>query len=387
MDAYERLVHYAEVSAESELSRAPLSVYKLSNATVHRRNKAVNWINVITSLTGCNIETKHTCIHIFDMYVASFFVEDRKPIENWKFVSLTAAAASLIGTKIHYSKKALTVESFPYFQAHDLVNCERLILEKIDYNIDPSYSSVSFIKCILHVWPGCKTRHEELQKEAFILADKFVLSFESVQYSPMTIAVSALLLAFLKLDIDSSEWLQSLPSRCYSSVDASGCKVVDKCLESFIACNQSVGESTCTDKLSNNSPTTVTAMIENKLSITTTIIDAIPTPSITPSVENLGCDNFEATKEMINEAANYGSNDRNKDYEVNEVTGNTFAPIQIHSSSSQHNLPDGIMELKRPVPRSLGLESRKRDLKRTLNNDGEVCPVCPVKIQKKEDLI
>ena len=78
---------------------------------------------------------------------------------------------------------------------------------------------------------------------------------------------------------------------------------------------------------------------------------------------------------------------RNKDYEVNEVTGNTFAPIQIHSSSSQHNLPDGIMEVKRPVPRSLGLESRKRDLKRTLNNDGEVCPVYPVKIQKKADLI
>ena len=48
MDAYERLVHYAEVSAESELSRAPLSVYKLSNATIHRRNKAVNWINVVS---------------------------------------------------------------------------------------------------------------------------------------------------------------------------------------------------------------------------------------------------------------------------------------------------------------------------------------------------
>lgn len=52
MDAYQRLVHYAEISAESELSRAPLSIYNLSDATVHRRNKAVNWINVVSLQLG-----------------------------------------------------------------------------------------------------------------------------------------------------------------------------------------------------------------------------------------------------------------------------------------------------------------------------------------------
>merc|ERR1719197_1358252 len=123
-------------------------------------------------------------------------------------------------------------------------------------------------------------------------------------------------------------------------------------------------------------------MIENKLSITATTIDAISTPSITPTVENLGCDNFEAKKEMTNESENYGSNDRNKHYEVHEVIGNTFAPI--HSSSSQHNLHDGTIELKRPVPRTLDLESRQREMKRTLNNDEEVCPA---KIRKKADPI
>ena len=78
MDAYERLVHYAEVSAESELSRAPLSVYKLSNATVHRRNKAVNWIKIVCSYSlAFNISIGILCayslaISIFVKIVCSY---------------------------------------------------------------------------------------------------------------------------------------------------------------------------------------------------------------------------------------------------------------------------------------------------------------------------
>jgi len=249
-------------------------------------------------------------------------------------------------------KKALTVESFPYFHSHDLVNCERLVLEKLDYSVDPCYSPICFMKYMLHLWPGHKSRQEELMQEATGLVDKFILSFESIQYSPMTIAVSALLFASLKLRIDSSDWLQNLPGQCYTSVDAS----VDKCLESFRACSQTTCQ-TPSSLSSNNSPTTVTAMIENKLTIKA--IPAIPTPSITPTAEILGTS-----------CSDYGDSEQNSNIE-DEITcsvpnkrcrniGYTFAPI--HSSSSQHSLDQ--LELKRPVPRTLELQSNCGEKKR-----------------------
>ena len=368
MDVHERLIHYAAISAEDEVSRAAFNMNMISAATVHRRNRAVNWIDVvcvhlhckfidqiydrlitlytfiflcwkqITSLTGCDIETKHTCIQIFDRYITSFFLEEKKPIENWKFVSLTAAAATLIGIKIHYSKKALTVESFPYFQAHDLVNCERLVLEKLDYSVDPCYSPICFMKYMLHLWPGHRSRHEELMQEATGLVDKFILSFESIQYSPMTIAVSALLLASLKLRIDSSDWLQNLPGQCYTSADAS----VDKCLESFRACSQTTCQ-TLSGMSSTNSPTTVTAIIDNKLTI-----KDIPTPSITPTAELLGtsCNDYGGGDQSSNMKDEITCSIPNKHC---RNIGYTFAPI--HCSSSQHSLDQ--LELKRPVPRTL----------------------------------
>ena len=189
----------------------------------------------ITALSGCDVDTKHTCIQIFDRYMISFFLEENASSENSNFLSLTAAAAALIGTKIHDSKRALSVESFPYFKVHDLVNCERLILEKINYDIDPLQSPASFMKIMLDIWPGCVHRHNEIFREACDLVDAFWMTFESVQYSPMTIAVSALLLTFSKLKIDSSDWLRFLPSRCLTPIDGTGYRAIDRCLVSFRA--------------------------------------------------------------------------------------------------------------------------------------------------------
>ena len=271
-------------------------------------------------------------------------------------MSLAAAASALIGIKINYSKTALTVHSFPYFEARDLVSCEKLILEKLNYCIDPCYSPVCFIKLMLRVWHGHRNRHGELWHEATNLANKFILFFESLQYSSMTIAVSALLLAFLKLGVDSSEWLHSLPNRCYTTVDASGCKVVDKCLESFRRCNQMTMRNICYEDNSNNSPTTVTAMIENKLSIQA--VPAIPKPSITPTSENLGVVNRDIFEDGNgNDLVECVAGSTAAEVECQENIGYTFAPI--HCSSSQRTLDR--LELKRPVPRTFDGTSNSGD--------------------------
>ena len=55
----------------------------------------------------------------------SFLLNKELCTENSKWVSLSAAAATLIGTKIHYSKKALSVDCFPYYDPKELVAFER----------------------------------------------------------------------------------------------------------------------------------------------------------------------------------------------------------------------------------------------------------------------
>lgn len=255
--SYQKLEQYAEENAKISAASENVTM-NMSQQCLNRRSKAIRWIYVITDLSGCDVDTKDTCIMTFDKYILSYLFENKKCTEDSNFMSLSAAACTLIGTKIHYSKKSLTVESFPYFKPHDLVSYERSILEKIDYDVDPSLTPSSFMRYMLCVWPNCLERHDEILREAFELVASFWLSAESTLYSPMTIAVAALLLALNKLDIDSSDWLNFVPSCCLSLVDQSGRKVVDKCLESFRR---------------PNSPTTVTAHIESKLNISPPVRD------------------------------------------------------------------------------------------------------------------
>ena len=60
MDAHERLIHYAAISAEDEVSRAPFNMNMISAATVHRRNRAVNWIDVVCVHLQCKFIIKFT---------------------------------------------------------------------------------------------------------------------------------------------------------------------------------------------------------------------------------------------------------------------------------------------------------------------------------------
>lgn len=338
MNSRDNLVYYANLNARNVSERTVFTPdINFPEASIYRRNKAIRWISVISSLSGCDVDTKHTCIQIFDRYMTSFFLEANKCVENSKFVSLTAAAATLIGTKIHYSKKSLTVGSFPYFKVHDLVNCERLILEKINYDIDPLQSPASYMKIMLDIWPGCMHRHDEIYREACELVDVFWMTVESLQYNPMTIAVSALSLTFSKLQIDSSDWLRYLPSQCVTQVDATGCRATDRCLESFKACNLK----SCTGSAvqgNNRSPTTVTAMMEGNL-----IMDPIPVPPITPT--NV----VSVDSEGVNDGAT-SSGDGISGDDGNSSRGTKdliFFPIKSNRTP-QHDAMK--LEWKRPVP-------------------------------------
>ena len=65
MDSYERLVHYAALCAESELSRTPIPMQKISDATIHRRNRAVSWIDMVR--TDFLVYDSYQNLHSFDI--------------------------------------------------------------------------------------------------------------------------------------------------------------------------------------------------------------------------------------------------------------------------------------------------------------------------------
>lgn len=195
--------------------------------------QAVQWINLITTLAQSSVDARDTSVQIFDKFLFQSSLDGNQLVENAKFVSLAAAASALVSTKIHDSCKSLKTASFPYFKPSELINFERDLLALIKYEISPSHTPVSFVRYMLCVWPLGHPKHLALSNEANRLISAFWLSLDSTLYTPFTIAVSALLLAFFRLDIDSSDWLKCLPECCLAKISSSLCLDVDACLQSF----------------------------------------------------------------------------------------------------------------------------------------------------------
>jgi hypothetical protein len=84
------------------------------------------------------------------------------------------------------------------------------------------------------VWPTAHALRDEILNEAGQLLTRFTVSIYSTSFDPITIAVSSLLLAFSKLEVDSTEWIQSIP-RCCLEYNFTGISygTLDDCLQSF----------------------------------------------------------------------------------------------------------------------------------------------------------
>ena len=254
----------------------------LSRCTLHWKTQAVQWVNTIIEQANATAEARDTTIQILDEFIQICVVENNPLISNARYMSLVAAASAIVATKVHESSRSLSPASFPYFEAIDLVSFERNLLGKIQYKIYPNHNPTTIMFNMLEAWENGSDFHEALRGEASALLTIFWLSIESVQYNPVTIATSALLLAFSKLQIDPSHWLQVLPGSCIpksSPLLPLHCDV-DKCLESFVKSGSfsSASLQIC-----------IPAIDENKLHFSnspSTITDALmsPTPTVMPDI-------------------------------------------------------------------------------------------------------
>lgn len=196
----------------------------------------MQWINTIIAQSHATPEARDTTIQILDKFIHVCLVDKNPFVSNAKYISLAAAASAIIATKVHESSRSLSAASFPFFKSIDLVSFERYLLDKIEYDIFPNHSPTIFMMNMMEAWEEESHFHEALLREASALLSTFWLTIESIQYAPFTVATGALLLAFYKLQIDPSRWLQTLPESCIpkSSPLLPLCFDVDRCLESFV---------------------------------------------------------------------------------------------------------------------------------------------------------
>lgn len=159
-------------------------------------------------------------------------------LENHKFVSMATATAAIIAVKLHGCGSLLTSLSFPYFDHSELMNFERRVLKKLDYDINPTLSPMSFIRNMVAVWPNHLDTHVAIITEADRYASAFLHSIKSARFASSTIAVAALFLTFAKLQGDLADWLRFLPQSCLHKKSDDDAVVaehldIDLCIQSF----------------------------------------------------------------------------------------------------------------------------------------------------------
>jgi len=151
---------------------------------------------------------------LFDKFLVENILTETYDLISEKYLSYAAACAVIISSKYHDSKARFTISSFPCIQTNDLIEFERFFLKKINYDIDPEQTSVFYIRQMLYIWPNSYELHNLLFQKATTLLASFQETYESTAYSSFIIAISLLLIAFSKLNIDSTDWLSCLPKCC-----------------------------------------------------------------------------------------------------------------------------------------------------------------------------
>lgn len=165
-------------------------------------------------------------------------MEDATIYENHNYISLAAAASILLSCKLHEGKSMLTMANFPVYKKADLIDFERKLLHKLEYQISPLTTPSSFVRHLLGLCPELEEYHVKLIHQCAQFISEYQEQTYYLRFMPSTIAISVLLLSFSVFDIDGSEWLRRIPDACIPKEDSKNSNVhellsIDKCLEFF----------------------------------------------------------------------------------------------------------------------------------------------------------
>jgi hypothetical protein len=157
---------------------------------------------------------RDTSIQIFDRFVSLSFAENEEVLLDITFICFAAVSSILIASKVHEGQSLLTMANFPHFGKSDLIEFERMLLGKINYQIMPLCTPSSFARHLLGLCP----EHADIHLEIIRQVDKHIADFSEQPsysaFSPCTVAISALLISFACWRIQCTSWLSRIPSIC-----------------------------------------------------------------------------------------------------------------------------------------------------------------------------
>ncbi len=110
-------------------------------------------------------------------------------------------------------------------------------MNKISFDINPICTPISFVRYFISLWPNSEI-HQSIIENANSLINQYWELIESTFYSPKTIAISAIIISFAKLQIDCLNWFQQLPTELYLNPDHENIQMnkhcnIDDCIRSF----------------------------------------------------------------------------------------------------------------------------------------------------------
>jgi len=231
----------------SQLDKLSKSCAKLDN-----RKKAVRWLKEVAVGFKMSSDSRDSAIQIFDKFMSVMLPENIEA--DTDFISYAVAVSIVISSKLHESRRRLSLLSFQDFRIDLLKHFERLILSKIGLSIAPQITPTAFVVELLILWqpnsqypPPCPKNfgYGFFYSTIIEIADSLIAAFweesSSLLFAPSTVAIAALILSFSILKMDCSEWLRSIPNFFLPLNDnpmlnsSSDTRLfdIDSCLQSF----------------------------------------------------------------------------------------------------------------------------------------------------------
>mmetsp|Transcript_10096 Transcript_10096/g.9795 ORF Transcript_10096/g.9795 Transcript_10096/m.9795 type:complete len:316 (-) Transcript_10096:238-1185(-) len=232
-----RLGNMIRMMVQTSSSYEDLYNLSVESSQTGNRGRAIRWIKEVSIAFNISSDARDSGIQIFDKFSTLTLAENNVSQMEINAVSYAAAVSILLGTKLHDSKRELTMSNFECLKMDELIHFERLLLFKTGFSMAPQITPTSFVRKLLIVWQEPMI-HSKLADLADSLVAKFWEEPKSLLFTPCTVAIAALILSFSISHMDCTEWLNSIPNFCFPSID-NGSSLnpklfdIDECLIAF----------------------------------------------------------------------------------------------------------------------------------------------------------
>lgn len=216
-------------------------IIKLQSNTqlMEYRYKVIAWLKKVANTYSLDSLIRDTSFQVFDLYLLNLSRNNNNIIidEQENIISLAAISCILVSSKLHNYHNVLTLANFHDFDSNDLTSYQFEFLKVINFDIHVNTTPAVCIEVLLSLWNGDDQLKSSLKSQSDIFVSEFHSLPVSMIFAPSTIAICAIILSFSTLRMDCSQWLNSVPDKCFRKLisDHSDHSLldIDKCLDIF----------------------------------------------------------------------------------------------------------------------------------------------------------